>query len=101
MGFTFDTLAPSGMRMSYRITEHDAERGSTIELISSAVFRTAVWQMTYDAVPSGTRITCSVDFTLRPRSFYLIVPLALMQRKALSRDLAYLKQAIEGASVAP
>ena len=95
VGFTFDTIAPTGLRMSYRITEHEPERQSTIELVSSRMFRTAVWRMRYDPVPGGTRITCAVDFTLRPLYFFLVVPLVMTQRRALARDLSYLKAAIE------
>ena len=95
VGFTFDTIAPSGMRMSYRITEHEPERGDTIELVSSKMFRSAIWRMRYDPVPAGTRITCHVDFILRPLYFFLMVPLLITQRKALARDLTFLKEAIE------
>jgi len=94
-GYSFDTISPSGMRMSYRITAHESLRGSTIALVSSPYFRRASWEMRYESVPAGTRIDCSVDFTLRPRAFLLAVPLLLTQRRALARDLSFLKAAIE------
>jgi len=95
VGFTFDTVAPSGMRMSYEITEHEPLRHTRIELRGSRMFRRAVWRMQYDAVPVGSRIICQVDFQLRGLYLALIVPLVLLQRSALRRDLQCLKQALE------
>jgi len=97
IGFTFDTVAPSGMRMTYRITAHEAERHTTVELVSSAMFKSAVWYMRYDPVPGGVRIGCAVQFRLRARYALLVIPLLLMSRSALHRDLKQLKDAIEGA----
>jgi hypothetical protein len=97
VGFTFDTIAPSGMRMTYRIAEHEAQRRTTIELISASMFKRAVWCMTYDSVPGGVRIGCAVDFRLRVRYALLIIPLVMRQRSALRRDLLQLKDAIERA----
>ena len=95
VGFTFDTIAPSGLRMSYRITEHAPEERTSIALESSPMFREAVWKMTYETIPIGTRIRCAVNFTLRRRYWLLIIPLLLTQRSALRRDLTLLKDAIE------
>jgi len=95
VGFTFDTIAPSGMRMSYEITEHEPLRYTCIALRGSRTFRRAVWRMQYDAVPMGSRIICEVDFQLRWLYFALMVPLALLQRSALRRDLASLKRVLE------
>jgi hypothetical protein len=94
-GITFDTVAPSGMRMSYRVTEHEPGRSWTIDLVSSPMFKAAIWGMRCDPTATGSRITCVVDFTLRPLYWLLAIPLLLTQRKALGRDLASLKQAIE------
>ena len=95
VGFTFDTIAPSGLRMSYRITEHVPEQRTSIALERSPMFREALWGMNYQTVPAGTRIRCDVTFTLRPRYWLLIIPLLLTQRRALRRDLTFLKVAIE------
>jgi hypothetical protein len=95
VGFTFDTIAPSGLRMSYRITEHIPGERTSIALERSPMFRAALWCLSYQRLPSGTRIRCDVTFTLRPRYALLIIPLLLTQRRALRRDLTFLKAAIE------
>ena len=95
VGFSFDTIAPNGQRLSYRITEHEPGRQSTIELMPSKMFKRAIWVMRYHQLTSGTRVTCEVDFTLRPHYLFLLLPLVLTQRKALARDMASLKSAIE------
>jgi Polyketide cyclase / dehydrase and lipid transport len=95
VGFTFDTIAPSGLRMSYRITEHVPEERTSIALESSPMFREAVWRIGLETVSVGTRIQCDVNFTLRPLYWFLIIPLLLTQRSALRRDLSLLKDAIE------
>jgi hypothetical protein len=82
------------MRMSYRITEHEPRRYTTIELCGSRMFRRAIWRMQYEAVRGGSRITCQVDFQLRWLYLPLIVPLLLMQRSALRRDLECLRRAL-------
>jgi hypothetical protein len=97
VGFTFDTVAPSGMRMTYRITEHEPEHRTTIELVSSSMFKRAVWYMSYDPVPGGVRIECAVQFRLRARYTLLLIPLWMVQKRALRRDLQELKAAIEQA----
>jgi hypothetical protein len=97
VGFTFDTVAPSGMRMTYRITEHEPERRTTIELVSSSIFKHAAWYMHCDPVPGGVRIGCAVRFRLRARYALLIIPLLMSQKGALRRDLQELKAAIETA----
>ena len=94
-GVAFDTVAPSGLRMSYRVTEHVPGRHWTIDLVSSRMFRTAIWGMRCDPTATGSRITCVVDFTLRPLYSFLAIPLLLTQRKALAHDLESLKAAIE------
>jgi hypothetical protein len=53
-GFTFDTIAPSGMRMSYRITEHEPRRHTTIELCESRMFRRALWRIQYAPAPGAS-----------------------------------------------
>jgi hypothetical protein len=91
----FDTVAPSGMRMSYRVTEHVPGRYWTIDLVSSRMFKSAIWGMRCDPSASGSRLTCEVDFTLRPLYCFLALPLLMTQRKALARDLESLRKAIE------
>jgi hypothetical protein len=95
VGSTFDTIAPSGMRMSYRIIEHEPDHGAA-ELMESRIFRQAVWRMQLTPVPGGTRVICRLEFRLRPRYLLLIVPLLLTQRRALQSDLVSLKQVLEG-----
>lgn len=94
-GYTFDTIAPSGMRMSYRVIEADGLRGSKVRLVSSPMFREAVWHMAFDPVAEGTRIACHVTFRLRLLYSWLIVPLLLFQGRALRSDLASLKHVLE------
>ena len=100
IGFTFDTIAPNGLRMSYRITDHVPLHHTTIALVGSPMFRVAIWRMRYDRVGAATRVACDVSLALRPRYLLLGIPLRLAQRSALARDLRQLKAAIEGDSAA-
>jgi len=94
VGSTFDTIAPSGMRMNYEIVEFDSERSVKIRLNNSKMFRTALWHFQFDPVGDKTEITCNVFFTLRPRYLYLY-PVLYFNRSALLRDLTFLKAALE------
>ena len=44
VGATFETIAPSGMKMNYRVIEFDSDRSVKILLTNSRMFKRAVWQ---------------------------------------------------------
>jgi len=102
VGSTFDTIAPTrkssrkeGMRMSYRITDHAPLHYVKILLTDSSMFAHAEWTMSTDPSTEGVRITCQLEFTLRPMFSFLLPILLLTQRSAFRRDLTHLKRAIE------
>ena len=90
-----EALAISG-RTPGQIAAHILSR---LELLNSRMFKKAIWRMQFDAVSTGTRITCGVDFTLRFLYLFLMVPLVVLQKSALRRDLTYLKRALESSTV--
>ena len=91
---TFDTIAPSGMRMSYKVIELEYGKKAKILLTESKMFKEAIWQFLFDVAEGGTRITCQVDFKVRARYFFL-GPVLYLTRKALFRDLTFLKIALD------
>jgi hypothetical protein len=99
VGFTFDTIAPlkkgqkKPLRMSYRIIEDIPGCQTKIQLEKSNMFRRAVWTMRVETVEAGCRVTCEVDLAVRPGYFFM-VPLLLLNKKALMTDLEYLRKAI-------
>lgn len=99
VGFTFDTIAPKkqwqkeGLRMSYRIIEHIPGYQTKIRLEKSSTFKEAVWTMRFEAVNTGTLISCAVDLHLWP-SRLLLAPLLRMNKKALFVDMVILKKVI-------
>lgn len=92
-GATFETIAPSGMKMNYEIIEFDSERSVKILLTNSRMFRRAVWHFQFDPDKDGTRISCHIYFTLRVQYLFLY-PVLYFNRKALTRDLNFLKTAL-------
>src|SRR5436190_14819129 len=90
VGSTFDTIAPSGMKMNYEIIEFDSERSVKIHLNNSKMFKRAVWHFQFDPIGTGTAIICHVYFTLRLLYIFLY-PVLYFNKQALSRDLGFFK----------
>ena len=94
VGSTFDTIAPSGMKMNYEIIEFDSERSVKIQLNNSKMFKKAVWHFQFDPMGTGTAITCHVYFTLR-LPYIFLYPVLYFNKQALSRDIGFFKTALE------
>jgi hypothetical protein len=95
VGSTFDTIAPSGMRMSYRIIDIMPEQRASIRLVSSTMFKEALWTFIFEPVADEVRIICQVDLSPRLRYSFLIPVLLFTYKHAFRRDLTCLKQALE------
>jgi hypothetical protein len=98
-GLAFDTIGCGrggrpGKRSSYEIVEATRRAGKA-KLVDSRVFEDAAWTMQFEPVELQTRVICTVDMTLRWRFAMLAVVLRRM-RRAIDRDLEFLKAAIEG-----
>lgn len=91
---TFDTIAPSGMKMSYRVIDLVPGKSNTVALENSKIFKEAIWKFMFDAVPGGTKITCYIDFKLRLKYFFM-GPVLYFTRNALFRDLKFLREALD------
>jgi len=94
VGSTYDTIAPSGMRMNYEVIEFDSERSVKIQLHNSKMFKKAVWHFQFDPINTGTVVICHVYFTLRLPYFFLY-PVLYFNKQALLRDLKFFKTALE------
>ena len=94
VGSTFDTIAPSGMRMNYEVIEFDSERSVKIQLHNSKMFKNAIWHFQFDPIDTGTVVICHVYFTLRLPYFFLY-PVLYFNKQALLRDLKFFKTALE------
>lgn len=90
---TFDTVAPSGMRMNYEVIEMKNGKSVKILLKNSKMFKKAIWHFQFDETPEGTQITCHIYFTLRPLCFFLY-PVLFFNKSALMRDLKYFEDAL-------
>jgi hypothetical protein len=114
VGSEFDTIADTAVpaddgsasgRMSYRITEVNAERQQcTVELTSrdcnARYFKTASWILRTLPAEGGTLLTCSVEFALRLR-WLVLAPVLWLTRRAITRDLIALKKELESATTPP
>ena len=94
-GATFDTIAPSGMKMTYEVIEMDPTgRSVKILLTKSKMFKKAVWHFEFDPAPSGTKVTCHIFFTLK-LLYYFLYPVLFFNKNALLRDLNFFQIALE------
>ena len=94
VGATFDTIAPSGMKMNYEIIEFNSERSVKIKLKNSKMFKTAIWHFEFEPVEERTLIACHIYFTARLKYIFLY-PVLYFTRSALLRDLNFLKEALD------
>ena len=93
-GFTFDTISPSGLKMSYRVKEYERGKQSKVLLTHSKMFRYAMWQMTFCSIDNETEIGMNID--LIPKgAYYFLIPILFFNRKALFTDLTYLQKALD------
>jgi Polyketide cyclase / dehydrase and lipid transport len=108
-GYEFHTEAHSGSpgnasdngRMAYRVARVDEEAQQCIVDLTSRTgnarfFRRAQWIFQVTPTLSGSRVTCAVEFTLRPAYFFM-APLLWLTRGAIHSDLENLKRVIEKA----
>jgi hypothetical protein len=88
-------------RMAYRVASVDAEAQRCIVDLTSRTgnarfFRRARWIFQVTPTLSGSRVTCAVEFKLRPVYFFM-VPLLWFTQGAIHLDLENLKRVIERA----
>jgi hypothetical protein len=94
-GPTFDTIAPSGMKMTYEVIEMDpAGRSVKILLTKSNMFKKAIWHFEFDPTASGTQVTCHIYFTLK-FLYYFLYPVLFFNKNALLRDLKFFQIALD------
>lgn len=92
---TFDTIAPSGLKMTYEVIEMDPTgRSVKILLTKSKMFKKAVWHFEFDPAPHGTKITCHIFFTLK-LLHYCLYPVLFFNKNALLRDLTFFQIALD------
>lgn len=95
LGSVVDTIAPSGMRQSFVVSEFQPPDLFNFRLLKSSMFRNADLMFLMEKVTDGTKITHEINFKLRPGSLFLYPILLLTNRKALGRDMEYLRKALE------
>ena len=92
---TFETIAPSGMKMNYEVIEMDPDgRSVKILLTQSKMFKKAIWHFEFAPVPEGTRVTCHIYFILRIK-YYFLYPVLFFNKSALLRDLKFFQIALD------
>src|SRR5215471_15693241 len=94
-GATFDTISPSGMKMTYEVIEIDpVGRSVKILLTKSKMFKKAIWHFEFDPTQQGTKVTCHIYFTLKPL-YYFLYPVLYFNKNALLRDLRFFETALD------
>jgi hypothetical protein len=98
VGFSFDTVGPSadndGIRSCYRVSEYQPGEYAWVDLTNSKWFSRARWLTALEPTDAGTKIRIGIALTFRRRYLYLW-PIIRLSVPAMTRDLGYLKLAIE------
>jgi hypothetical protein len=94
-GAQFDTIAPSGMIMTYEVIDLDPNgRSVKILLKNSKMFKKAVWHFQFEPEPVGTKVICHIHFALRPL-YWFLYPVLFVNKSALLRDLKFFQLALD------
>ncbi len=93
VGSTFDTIAPSGMKMNYEIIEFNSGRSVKIQLNNSKIFRKAIWHFEFEPIGKKTQVTCHVYFTTMLK-YAIMYPVLYLNKRALFRDLSFFKEVL-------
>ena len=84
--------------MSYRVTEADPVRGSTVQLTSTSgnarFFQSAEWRFRVEHAPEGACVICVANFKLR-FPYLILAPIFYAMNKAIRSDLEHLKRTLE------
>lgn len=95
LGCVVETVAPSGRKQSFRITEFQPPSFFKFRLLKSSEFKDAELSFLIEKVAEGTKITHEINFKLHFHSAFLYPVLLLTSKKALGKDLGYLKNALD------
>lgn len=93
-GCKVETVAPNGLRQSFIVSDFEPPSFFKFKLLSSSVFEEADLSFLLEVVEGGTLIVHTINIELRRSRFLLYPVLLLTQKKALARDMNYLKEAL-------
>lgn len=94
-GCKVETIAPNGLRQSFIVDDFEPPVFFKFKLLSSSMFKKADLSFLLEVVEGGTSIVHTINIELRPSRFLLYPLLLLTQKKALARDMNYLKEALQ------
>src|SRR5262245_10613176 len=58
---TFDTIAPSGKKMTYEVIDLEPNgRSVKVLLTRSRMFKKAIWHFEFEPLQQGTKVTCHI-----------------------------------------
>jgi len=95
LGCEVETVAPSGMKQPFIVTEFQPPRFFKFRLLKSTQFKDAELSFHIEKVAGGTKITHEINFKLHFRAAFLYPILLLTSKRALGKDLGYLKNALD------
>lgn len=95
LGCTVETITPSGMHQSFIVTEFDPLRKFTFKLLESSMFKSATLSFSFQQIKEGVKIIHDIDIKLHLRTFFLYPILLITNKKALRRDMEYLREALD------
>ena len=89
------TIAPSGKQQTFMVTQYQTPNFFSFQLLKSSMFKFADLSFKIEEVIDGTQITHEINIKLHASSFFLSPILLLTQKKSLSRDMQFLKKALD------
>jgi len=92
VGTLVNTVAPSGMKQSFVVTEFSPPRTFKFRLLKSSMFKLAELSFMFEVIEGKTKITHVIELKLNFWAFFLYPVLMFTNKKALGADMEYLRK---------
>lgn len=95
VGTIVNTVAPSGMKQSFMVTEFSPPTSFKFRLLKSPMFKLAELIFLFEETEGHVKITHIIELRFRFRALFLYPVLLFINKKALGTDMEYLRKGLD------
>jgi hypothetical protein len=95
VGTVVNTVAPSGMKQSFVVTEFSPPDSFKFRLLKSPMFKLAELSFVFEVIEGKTKITHIIELKLHFWALFLYPVLMLTNKKALGTDMEALRKGLD------
>lgn len=95
VGTVVNTVAPSGMKQSFVVTEFSPPTSFKFRLLKSPIFKLAELGFVFEVIEGKTKITHTIVLEFHFWALFLYPVLMFTNKKALGADMEYLRKGLD------